>query len=124
MENSTKNLLTSLTPSVYDANKFSEKVRELDFNITMDITHLGQSNQDIIDFFLKNKKFIKNIYLSNFENNILKCHLPLGKGNLSIERFLNVLKKNKYSGVLTLEVNDNKQNVAESVKFVKKVLYR
>jgi len=119
VENSTKNLITSFRKYCYSEDEFSSLINKLGFNITLDTTHLGQSGGDIIKFFLKNKKHIVNIHLSDFKKNIFNTHLPLGKGVLPIDEFLTLLKKEKYNGLLTLEINSDFNDILKSINYVK-----
>lgn len=111
----------------WDEKKFPALMKVANFNMTLDTCHLGQSGGDIINFFKNNKEQIVNIHLSDYKvhylNNSLRPlrykHLPLGHGSLPIKGFLSTLKKEKYKGLLTLEISSSLENFLESVKIVK-----
>ncbi|HZE86833.1 MAG TPA: sugar phosphate isomerase/epimerase [Methylomirabilota bacterium] len=102
--------------------KFAELMKKNDFSITFDTTHLAHSGGDIINFFKNNKDRIINIHLSDYKFHILNSnlrplrykHLPLGKGELPIGKFLSVLKKEKYNGNVTLEINTDIVGLCQS----------
>jgi sugar phosphate isomerase/epimerase len=111
-------------------DEFSELMKKNNFFITYDVQHLAHSGGDIIEFFKKNKQRIINIHLSDYRNHILNTnlrplrykHLPLGKGTLSIEKFLKVLKKEKYNDVVTFEMHTNLDGVCESAEIFNSVI--
>jgi len=122
VENSTKNLVTSFRKYSYSEGEFSSLIKKLGLGITLDTTHLGQSGGDIIKFFLHNKRNIVNIHLSDYKKNIFNTHLPLGDGILPIDKFLLTLKREKYNGLLTLEINSNFDNVLKSINYVRNLV--
>lgn len=111
----------------WDEKKFPALMKTANFNMTLDVCHLGQSGGNIVNFFKNNKEKIVNIHLSDYKvhylNNSLRPlrykHLPLGNGSLPIKEFLATLKKEKYNGLLTLEINSHLEKFLESVKIVK-----
>ena len=127
IENSPISPLTLFNKNTWNGNKFSTLVKEKGFNITFDTTHLSQTGKDIVDFYKKNKDRIVNIHLSDYKKNILNkylllangTHLPLGKGSSPIKQFLNVLKQSNYSGVITMEISGNLQDLCDSARFIK-----
>lgn len=110
----------------WDENKFSDLMKKEDLFITLDICHLGQADGDIVDFYNKNSDRVINIHLSDYKshylNNSLRPlrykHLPLGKGELPIEEFIKALKRKKYNGVLTLEINTDLNGLLQSAAIV------
>lgn len=85
-----------------DQDKLYEFLEETDTYLTFDTTHYAPKG-NIIEGFLKFKKFIKNIHLSDFDFKNKRDHQPLLEGDLPIENFLETLKENDYQGLLTLE---------------------
>jgi len=104
LENSTKNLFTRFSPFVCEADQFGETVAKSGLKITMDITHMGYSGGNILEFYKKYHEHIVNIHCSDYGHGLRGMHLPLGKGRLSIKEFLSLLKKTRYSGQITLEI--------------------
>ncbi len=125
-ENREKYLGSVLNSYGWDELKFAELMRKEDLHITFDVCHMGQAGGNIIDFFKNNKDRIVNIHLSDYKNNILNSslrpirykHLPLGKGELPINEFLQALNTEGYNGLLTLEINTNLQELIESAKIL------
>jgi sugar phosphate isomerase/epimerase len=127
-ENSEKNMLTLVDVHTWKEKEFANLMKKIDFNITFDTTHLGQTGGDIISFFKDNKERIINIHLSDYKKHKIRSslhplkytHLPLGEGDLPIMNLLQTLKKDNYDGLITLEVNSYLPDVCESAKFVRK----
>jgi sugar phosphate isomerase/epimerase len=104
--------------------KFSELVYKTDFHITLDVVHLAHSGGDIIEFYKKHKDRIINIHLSDykkhvFNNNIRPMrykHMPLGEGQLPIKEFLDLLHKEKYDGLVTMEIHGDINDICDGAK--------
>lgn len=126
-ENREKYLGSVLNDFGWDEKKFGELMKKEDLFITLDICHMGQSGGDIINFFRKHKERIINVHVSDYKSHIFNSslrpirykHLPLGKGTLPIMEFLETLKKEKYNGLLTLEINTDMKELIESAKILK-----
>ena len=116
---------------IYKATEFSSIVRRTGSFITFDITHMGQAGDDILRFFEANKDKIINIHISDCLKSWINqyvisqayTHLPLGHGQLPIDSFLKLIKKEKYSGQLTLEVNSNLEQICRSVTKIRNLLF-
>jgi sugar phosphate isomerase/epimerase len=114
----------------WHSEKFANLMNNNNFQITFDTTHLAHSGGDIVSFFEKNKARIVNIHLSDYKPNWLNGslrpmrykHLPLGKGTLPMKAFLEVLKKEHYNGILTMEINANLDGLFESAKIIQSIL--
>lgn len=111
-------------------DRFAQLMQENNFHITLDTTHLAASDGDIIDFFEKNKERIVNIHLSDYKPHFLNSslrpmrykHLPLGKGVLPIEKFLKLLKNERYPGLVTMEIHGDLDVLCESAKTISSVI--
>ncbi len=110
-------------------DKFAKLMKDNNFNITLDTTHLAHSGGDIVDFFEKNKDRIVNIHLSDYRPHILNGslrplrykHLPLGKGILPIEKFLRAVKKDNYKGLMTMEINGSLDALVDSAGIISSI---
>lgn len=108
-------------------DEFAEIMRKHNFFITLDTTHLAQAGGDIITFFQKNKDRIINIHLSDYKEHLLNStlrpfrykHLPLGKGTLPIDEFLKHLHKEKYNGLVTMEIHTDLDGMCEGARRIK-----
>lgn len=106
--------------------KFSDLVYKTDFHITLDVVHLAHSGGDIIEFFREHKERIINIHLSDyrkhiFNNNIRPMrykHMPLGAGELPIQAFLELLHKEHYAGLVTMEIHGDLQDICNGAKAI------
>lgn len=128
IENMPKSPLTLKRSYAYKGNEFSSIINKIGMFMTLDTTHMGQVNEDICDFYLKNKEKIIHIHLSDYKTSWLNrklllansTHLPLGKGELPIVKFLKILKKEKYRGSITMEINSDLKGLCKSAKLIKK----
>ena len=108
----------------WHGDKFADLMKANDFFITFDVQHLAHSGGDISEFFNKNKDRVINVHLSDYRNNIFNTnlrplrfkHLPLGKGELPIKQFVKILKKEKYDGLVTMEIHTDLIGICESAK--------
>lgn len=127
IENSPKSILSCFLSYAWKENEFLRVIRKTGLHITFDTTHLAQAGYDIIDFYIKNKNYIANIHLSDYKKHFLNTHLlltsythlPLGNGRLPIREFLQTLKDNNYSGLITMEINGNLGDLCQSARIIK-----
>jgi len=125
-ENMEKHIQSYLYPHRWHDGEFSDLVKKTDFHITFDIVHLAHSGGDILNFFENNKERILNVNLSDYRRHLLNSslrpmrfkHMPLGDGELPIEKFITLLISQKYSGLLTLEVNSDINGIEKSISLV------
>ncbi len=126
-ENREKYAITPGGKHNWHADLFSDIIKENDFHITLDTTHLGAAKGDIIAFFKKNKDRIVNIHLSDYKEHILNGslrpfrykHLSLGKGQLPIKAFIKTLQKENYKGLVTMEIHTDLEGICESAQIIK-----
>jgi len=110
----------------WHAGKFSDLVTKCDFHMTFDIVHLAHSGGDIMHFFKNNKERILNIHLSDYKYHPLNSslrpmrykHMPLGKGELPIGEFISLLKKEKYKGLVTMEIHADLPGIVASTALI------
>lgn len=110
--------------------KFAKLMKDNNFSITLDTTHLAHSGGDIIEFFEKNKDRIINIHLSDYRPHFLNGtlrplrykHLPIGKGVLPIKQFLEMVKKDKYQGLITMEIHGNIDALVDSAGIISSII--
>jgi sugar phosphate isomerase/epimerase len=127
IENMPKSLFTLGKSFAYQGNKFSAAVGQTGLSITLDTTHMGQVNEDVCDFYVKNKDKIIDIHLSDYKTTWLNrklllandTHLPLGRGELPIREFLALLKEEKYQGLITMEINGDLETLCQNARLIK-----
>jgi len=110
----------------WHARKFSSLVRKLNFHITFDIVHLAHSGGDIMKFYKNNKERIVNVHISDYKRNPLNSnlrpmrykHMQIGKGELPIREFLRLLKKDKYIGLITMEIHSDLKGIDASIAII------
>lgn len=112
----------------WEEETFGQLISDKDFHITLDVVHMAHSGGNILRFYEKNKARISNIHLSDyrysiFNNNLRPMrfkHMPLGKGDLPIKKLLQLLKKTKYSGLITMEIHADMEGIQESIRIINK----
>lgn len=123
-ENMEKHIGAWHRPHTWHEEKFTDLINEHNLHITFDTTHLGHSGGDILAFFKKNKTRIINIHLSDYRPHFLNGslrplrfkHLPVGKGVLPLNQLFALLKKEKYEGIITLEINTDLVGLCDSAQ--------
>ena len=126
IENMPKSIFTLGKSYAFKGEEFSEVVNKTGLSMTLDTTHMGQVNEDICDFYIKNKVKIIDIHLSDYKTTWLNrkfllandTHLPLGKGELPITKFLEILKRENYEGVVTMEINANLNELCQNAEII------
>lgn len=106
--------------------KFAHLVKKTGFHITLDTVHLAHSGGDILHFYKENMERISNIHLSDYRFHPLNSslrpmrykHMPLGNGELPISRFMAQLQKEKYKGLVTLELYCDMKGVEQSMAVI------
>jgi sugar phosphate isomerase/epimerase len=127
IENMPKSPFTLGKNYTYQGVKFSNVVDKTGLSMTLDTTHLGQVNEDICDFYVKNKDKIINIHLSDYKMTLLNrklllandTHLPIGKGQLPIIKFLKILKQENYKGTITMEINGDLETLCQNARLIR-----
>jgi sugar phosphate isomerase/epimerase len=127
IENMPKSPFTLGKSYTYRGDKFSSVVNKTGLSMTLDTTHMGQVNEDICDFYVKNKDKIIDIHLSDYKTTWLNSklllandtHLPLGRGQLPIVEFLKLLKKENYQGLITMEINGDLETLCQNARLIR-----
>jgi sugar phosphate isomerase/epimerase len=126
IENMPKSPFT-LKTYMYKEREFASTVNKTGLAMTLDTTHVGQVNENLCDFYEKNKDKIINIHLSDYKKTWLNSklllgndtHLPIGKGELPIIQLLKLLKKENYQGVITMEINGDLETLCQNTRLIK-----
>jgi 2-keto-myo-inositol isomerase len=126
IENVAKTPFT-LDKEMYKTQEFSQTLKKLGLNITLDTTHVGQAGDNILEFYKQNKEKIINIHISDYKNDWLNrvlylangTHLPLEQGELPIKEFLALLKKENYQGLITMEINADLRTLCQNAGMIK-----
>jgi sugar phosphate isomerase/epimerase len=111
----------------YKMREFTSVVSKTGLSMTLDTTHVGQVNEDLCNFYTENKDIIINIHLSDYKKTWLNSklllgndtHLPIGKGELPIINLLQLLKKENYQGVITMEINGDLETLCQNARLIK-----
>ena len=73
--------------------------------VALDTSHVTVARGDILDAFAKLRAKLIHIHLSNNAGDGRDGHLPLEKGILPIDRFLEELRRTDYAGTVSLELS-------------------
>ncbi len=101
-ESGTTNMASLVNKEGTNPEAFANFCIKNDLNMTMDTSHLGTFDINIIDFFNQYHKRIKLIHLSDYKNG--NQHLPLFTGNLPIKKLLKLIKKLNWNGTIAFEI--------------------
>jgi sugar phosphate isomerase/epimerase len=74
-------------------------------HVALDTSHLSVSREDILDAYTILAPKLEHIHLSDNAGDGKDGHLPLEQGVLPVDRFLDELRRTKYSGVISLELS-------------------
>lgn len=130
IENNPRSLLSLFKKHTWRGEEFSNYIKEKGLRITFDTTHFAQAEGDIVKFLEEHKNRIINIHLSDYKRYFINrflfpsrgMHLPLGVGELPIKSFVSNVKRSKYNGLITLEINGTIEDICNSIKIVKKIV--
>jgi sugar phosphate isomerase/epimerase len=130
-ENRDKHIISFLKKHTWHEEKFPTLMKQTNFFMTLDTTHLAGAGGDIIDFFKKNKERIVNIHISDYRPHFLNHvssfhykHMPLGRGRLPIQEFLKTLRRENYKGLVTMEMHTDLDGMCESARIISKHSYK
>lgn len=126
-ENDHRNLIFCREKSMWGGKESADTIKKIGFGITLDTTHLGIAEYDIVQFFNENKNDIINIHIGDYKKHlfstnfrpVIYTHLPIGKGELPFENFFKTLRSHKYSGLLTMEINASLEEICQSARYIK-----
>lgn len=90
--------------------------------LTLDTAHCGTRRVSPSKVYESFEDGVANIHLSDFKDG--REHLPMGSGNIDFTSFFRSLKRSKYNGFLTLELDPNNfkntTTIGECKKFINK----
>ena len=81
--------------------------------LTLDTTHLATWGHDSVEFYLKLKKHVAHIHISNYDG---KEHRAPQNGKMPLGKFLHCLADDNYSGVLSVETAPDALNADDERK--------
>ncbi len=88
-------------------------------HVAFDTTHVGTWGIDLLEAYECLKKRIAHVHLSNYNG---REHSLITEGRLPLERFLKRLKRDRYPGIVTLEMSSralgvgNKKKIARNIR--------
>jgi sugar phosphate isomerase/epimerase len=94
--------LMPLNSDTWQVEKFIPVLEKYDLNFNLDISHVFLPELHREPWFDKIFPRMRNIHLSSFRPG--RDHLPLYLGDFKTKEFIQVLKKKKYDGLITLEI--------------------
>jgi sugar phosphate isomerase/epimerase len=102
--------------------------------VTFDTCHAAANGQDILDCYEIVRPVLYNVHLNDmvFRNGKPRTHIPPGKGQLPLDRFLGLLEGDHYDGLVTLEMHPSRiglvgrsrhlQTLQEALEFVRSAI--
>lgn len=86
---------------------------EKNINIIYDLSNAFLEGHDVFDCYEKSKQRITYIHLRDYDLKENK-YAYLGKGDMEIERFLSILKRDYFNGILSIETHLPMNNSGET----------
>ena len=77
---------------------------EKNINIIFDLSNAFLEGYDVFDAYEKAKERINYIHLRDFDTKAYK-YAHLGQGDIKIEKFMEVLKKDSFDGIISIETH-------------------
>lgn len=106
-----ENERATLAESPVDCARLIEK--EDNIRIIYDLSNAFLENHDVFDCYEKSKDRITYIHLRDYDLKNKK-YAHLGTGDIGIEKFMEILKKDKFKGVISIETHLPMNNSGES----------
>lgn len=99
----------------------SHLAKKKGLGLTLDITHMGTRTADIIPFFssLYDPDLVKEVHFSDWSPK--GQHLFPGRGDLPIVRFLSLLKRLNFQGILTVELTPRELSSGDRRKLLEEL---
>ncbi len=78
--------------------------------VTFDTCHAAANGQDILECYEIVRPVLYNVHLNDivYRNGKPHTHIPPGKGQLPLDRFLGLLVRDHYDGLVTLEMHPSR----------------
>lgn len=87
--------------------------------VTFDVGHFFTQGYDVYRLVKRYMPYIENIHIHDVVSG--KDHQPLGTGSLDLERFMIILRRNEYSGYVSIELaSDNVRGAIDSLRVLRK----
>ncbi len=102
--------------------------------VTFDTCHAGASGEDILACYEIVRPVLINVHLNDiiFRHGVPQTHVPPGKGQLPLDRFLGLLARDGYEGLVTLEIYPSRvgllgrkrhqRELQEAIRFVRSAI--
>ncbi|MBN2617550.1 MAG: sugar phosphate isomerase/epimerase [Spirochaetia bacterium] len=93
---------SNLVVTLNDVKRFMDEVDNDALKVCIDVVAMAVSNENLDDYFtVLNKEKIALIHFADSN------HYILGDGNLPLKKYIKILEKNDYTGLIDLEINDS-----------------
>ena len=89
-----------------DLRALASFAQEHGCGVTFDTCHAAASGEDILQCYEIVRPVLLNVHLNDviFVSGVPHTHIPPGKGQLPLDRFLSLLARDGYDGLVTLEI--------------------
>ena len=114
-----------------DLRRLTEYAQERNCAITFDTCHAGANGEDLLEDYEIIRPILRNVHLSDVTRRAgdLRTHVLPGQGDLPLRPFLAALARDKYSGLITMEIHPREvglwnreqaaQKLSEALAFVR-----
>ncbi len=119
IENMTKE--TYMLGDEIEIEEFLSNLNRDDIFLTFDTAHASECNVNFESYWEKFHKYVRNIHLADIGGEEKDLHPPLGTGKVDFQKFLNLVRKYKYNGLMIIEIVTGRA-LRQSIEFINKLL--
>lgn len=116
--------MTKETYMLGDENEIEEFLTNLnrdDVFLTFDTAHAWECKLNFESYWEKFHGYVRNIHLADITGEEKDLHPPLGTGKMDFQKFLNLVKKYNYNGLMIIEIVTGRA-LRQSIEFINKLL--
>ena len=119
IENMTKE--TYMLGNENEIDEFLSNLNRDDIFLTFDTAHAWECKLNFESYWEKFHKYVRNIHLADITGEEKDLHPPLGTGKIDFQKFLNLVKKYNYNGLMIIEIVTGRA-LRQSIEFINKLL--
>jgi len=119
IENMTKE--TYMLGDEIEIEEFLSNLNRDDIFLTFDTAHASECNVNFESYWEKFHKYVRNIHLADIGGEEKDLHPPLGTGKVDFQKFLNLVKKYKYNGLMIIEIVTGRA-LRQSIEFINSII--
>ena len=104
-----------------DVEEFLTNLNRDDIFLTFDTSHAWTCDMNNELYWEKFHKLVKNVHLADNANKKTDLHPALGSGKIDFHKFIDIVKKYQYSGILIIEIMTGRA-LRKSIDYIRQIL--